>query len=389
MNSLMTNLPNTPRTLLLVDDEESILSSLRRMLRRDGYQIVTATSGEEGLERLAETTIGVIISDQRMPGMTGTEFLSIVKERYPETIRMVLSGYTDINSITEAINQGAIYKFLTKPWEDDLLRGHIAEAFQRYEMKRENLRLAAINQAMVDAVSDLVLLVNMRTGQVLSCNRSACECLGFSAQELATLNIGDIEVMPQDVFYWEEMSRGNFRPISQVETEFRTRQHGLIPVAKTTALAGIDGDSVVVIVAQNLSKQRHIEHQLASSNARMASTFEATIEGLLVIGNEDELLGMNHRFARIWNLDQSLSSSGSALLEHLGQRCQFPDQSTRAFTDALADREGEHSGLVEQKSGQRIMWAKKPQQIRGATVGQVFSFFPLQRDTDNIPFMLD
>ncbi len=129
------------RLLLLVDDEENITSALTRLLRRDGYTIFRANNGPEGLALLGQHRFGVIISDQRMPGMTGTEFLSKVKEQYPETVRIVLSGYTEFNSITDAINRGAIYKFLTKPWEDDLLRSHIQEAFQRYEMKMENARL--------------------------------------------------------------------------------------------------------------------------------------------------------------------------------------------------------------------------------------------------------
>jgi len=129
------------RTLLLVDDEENITSALLRLLRRDGYRILRANSGKEGLELLAQNEVGVIISDQRMPEMTGVEFLSQVKELYPDTIRMVLSGYTDLNSVTDAINRGAIYKFLTKPWEDELLRENVEEAFRRHEMKLENTRL--------------------------------------------------------------------------------------------------------------------------------------------------------------------------------------------------------------------------------------------------------
>jgi FixJ family two-component response regulator len=130
------------RLLLLVDDEENITSALTRLLRRDGYTIFRANSGQEGLALLAQHQFGVIISDQRMPEMTGTEFLSKVKDLYPDTVRVVLSGYTEFTSITDAINRGAVYKFLTKPWEDDLLRAHIQEAFQRYEMKMENARLA-------------------------------------------------------------------------------------------------------------------------------------------------------------------------------------------------------------------------------------------------------
>lgn len=129
------------RTLLLVDDEENIASALVRLLRRDGYKILRASSGKEGLELLLQNEVGVIISDQRMPGMSGAEFLSKVKELHPDTVRIMLSGYTDLNSVTDAINRGAIYKFLTKPWEDDLLRENVEEAFKHHEMKLENTRL--------------------------------------------------------------------------------------------------------------------------------------------------------------------------------------------------------------------------------------------------------
>ncbi len=130
------------RTILLVDDEENILRALERLLRRDGYHVLKATSGEAGLELLRESAVGVIVSDQRMPGMTGVEFLSQVKDLYPRTVRIVLSGYTELKSVTDAINKGAIYKFLTKPWEDELLRANIKEAFEHFELAHENERLA-------------------------------------------------------------------------------------------------------------------------------------------------------------------------------------------------------------------------------------------------------
>jgi FixJ family two-component response regulator len=141
------------RTLLLVDDEENITSALVRLLRRDGYNILRANGGEAGLALLAQNKVGVIISDQRMPGMSGVEFLSKVREAYPDTVRIVLSGYTELNSVTDAINRGAVYKFLTKPWEDDLLRANVEEAFQRYEVRMENARLA---RALEDANEELL-----------------------------------------------------------------------------------------------------------------------------------------------------------------------------------------------------------------------------------------
>jgi CheY-like chemotaxis protein len=119
-------------TLLLVDDEDGILSSLKRLLRRENYTILTATSGEEALSLLALHPVGVILTDQRMSGMTGTELLARVRKLQPKAIRMVLSGYTGLDSLTDAINRGEIYKFLTKPWDDQHLLDVIREAFRRY-----------------------------------------------------------------------------------------------------------------------------------------------------------------------------------------------------------------------------------------------------------------
>jgi len=133
---------NRGRTVLLVDDEEHILSCLEQLLRGDGYRIVCAHSAAEGLQRLADTPIDVIVSDQRMPGMTGVEFLRRARHLYPSTVRIVLSGFTDLQSITDAVNEGAVCKFLTKPWDNERLRAHVAEAFQQKEMVDENRRLA-------------------------------------------------------------------------------------------------------------------------------------------------------------------------------------------------------------------------------------------------------
>jgi len=130
------------RTLLLVDDEEDITAALARLLRGSGYRIFRAQSGKEGLALLAQHTVGVIVSDQRMPEMSGVEFLSQVKEQYPKTIRMVLSGYADLNSVTDAINRGAVYKFLNKPWDNDALCATVHEAFRHYELVEEDARLA-------------------------------------------------------------------------------------------------------------------------------------------------------------------------------------------------------------------------------------------------------
>jgi EAL domain-containing protein (putative c-di-GMP-specific phosphodiesterase class I)/CheY-like chemotaxis protein len=151
------------RTLLLVDDEENILSALKRLFRRDGYRVLTASSGMQGLEVLAENPVDVILSDQRMPGMAGVDFLRHAKDLYPNTIRMTLSGYTDLQSIIDAVNEGAVYKFLTKPWEDERLRDHVALAFRQSELAEENLRLGqevnTINRELASANQRLERMV--------------------------------------------------------------------------------------------------------------------------------------------------------------------------------------------------------------------------------------
>lgn len=143
------------RTLLLVDDEENIVAALRRLLRAEGWQLLCATSGEQALQLMALHEIDVILSDQRMPGMTGVELLRRTRQLYPETIRLVLSGYTELQSITDAINEGAIYKFLAKPWDDEELRAHLREAFALKEMADQNRRLAQEVQAANRELADL------------------------------------------------------------------------------------------------------------------------------------------------------------------------------------------------------------------------------------------
>ncbi|HJV53971.1 MAG TPA: EAL domain-containing protein, partial [Noviherbaspirillum sp.] len=120
------------QTLLVVDDDAHVISSLCRLLRQDGYRILCAGSAAEAFDLLARQPAHVILCDQRMPVMEGTEFLSKVKDLYPDTIRIILSGYTDLQCVIDAINCGSVYRFFTKPWDDQQLRDNIRAAFRQY-----------------------------------------------------------------------------------------------------------------------------------------------------------------------------------------------------------------------------------------------------------------
>ncbi|MEW6023868.1 MAG: EAL domain-containing protein [Pseudomonadota bacterium] len=123
------------QTILVVDDEPDTLSALHRLFRRDNYRVLTASSPAEAFEALALYRVQVVMCDQRMPVMSGTEFLSKVKEMYPDTMRIILSGYTGVNVVLDSINRGAIYKFYTKPWNDAELRDNVRLAFRQYWME--------------------------------------------------------------------------------------------------------------------------------------------------------------------------------------------------------------------------------------------------------------
>lgn len=140
-NEFAGAIPEISHTVLCVDDEVNILQTLKRLLRKENYTLLTASSGKEGLEILSNNDVHLVISDQRMPEMNGTEFLAEIKEKYPDVIRIILTGYTEVDAITESINRGHIYKFFLKPWNDDNLKLEIRKALDQYDLIKANKHL--------------------------------------------------------------------------------------------------------------------------------------------------------------------------------------------------------------------------------------------------------
>lgn len=157
-------------TLLLVDDEENILNSLRRILRHEPYQILTASDGDQALQQLSQQPIDLVISDSRMPGMDGATLLARVHQRWPDCLRILLTGHTDIATTIKAINQGQIYRYISKPWDDDELRLVIRQAlaFQHSERERERLEQLAHeqNQRLQELNATLEQRVRDRTSEL-------------------------------------------------------------------------------------------------------------------------------------------------------------------------------------------------------------------------------
>lgn len=145
----------TSSSLLLVDDEPYILSALQRLLRPLGYRIFTATGGAAGLEILERERIDLIISDMRMPEMDGAQFLAQVAKRWPDTLRILLTGYADLPSAIAAINQGRIYCYVSKPWGDNDLKLIIARALEHLHTQREKEHLEALTRAQNEELKAL------------------------------------------------------------------------------------------------------------------------------------------------------------------------------------------------------------------------------------------
>ncbi|GAB4254131.1 MAG: response regulator [Methylomicrobium sp.] len=169
MNDLSTETQSHP-VLLIVDDETNILKSLTRLFRASGYVIHTAENGVKGLEILGQLPVDLILSDMRMPQMDGAEFLAKAAAQWPETMRILLTGYSDIESTIAAVNQGKIYGYCSKPWEDNDLKLLVQHALEQKFMRDERNRLFAIineqNEQLKELNAHLEDRVEVRTQQL-------------------------------------------------------------------------------------------------------------------------------------------------------------------------------------------------------------------------------
>ena len=158
--------PKTRGQLLIIDDEEEILKALRRQFRRE-YDVYIAVNAEEGLRIIKEVPIQVIITDQRMPGVTGVQFLAQAKKELPDATRLLLTGYADIQAVIDAINEGNVFRYITKPWNTQELATIVREAFERHALLVQNRRLV---EELKAANAQLEQRVQERTAELAEAN---------------------------------------------------------------------------------------------------------------------------------------------------------------------------------------------------------------------------
>jgi two-component system NtrC family sensor kinase len=239
--------------ILCVDDERNVLRSLERVFLDDDFEIITAGSGEEGLTALEENPdIQLVVSDYRMPGMNGVEFLKEVCNRRPDTVRIVLSGYADTAAVVAAINEGQIYKFIPKPWNDDELRQTVIKAIEVFELQNRNRELAEelshANTHLQEINDELEQMVARRTAELTLQNRA----LSHAQNVLQNLPVGVLAVVSDGVIVQanEEAAKLLATPAEKLVCE---RYQQVLPASIAMCVTGLlaDGDPVCVYETVN------------------------------------------------------------------------------------------------------------------------------------------
>jgi FixJ family two-component response regulator len=273
--------------ILVVDDEEAILETMTFTFE-DDYDVLTANSARAGLETLAaEGPVAVVISDQRMPEMTGVEFLAEVFERHPATVRMILTGFADMDATIGAINDGHVYAYITKPWEPDELKQVVRRAIEHYELARENERLVeelkganVFLQGVIDELDTGALAVDA-AGVVQAANRGAREYLGLESDPsgidlLAVLaGAGNQEVL-EAVRRLGEAEAGAFEEVACQECGSRLRLR--VHVRALEGAGGVSLGSVVLLREISHEPLRRRFEELLESVARESGPVREPLE---------------------------------------------------------------------------------------------------------------
>jgi len=194
-------MPNE-HTVLFVDDEVNILKALQRLFRIEDMNVLCASRASEALELLERNPTQVVVTDQRMPEMSGVDFLARVREHHPEIVRMMLTGYTEINVAVDAINRGEIYRLITKPWNDDELRATIRQAFDHADLKAEIRRLNQVTREQNFKLQDMNRNLE---GKV----RDRTKQLAEKHQQLRTAYVQTIRALAEAVDAKDTYTRGH------------------------------------------------------------------------------------------------------------------------------------------------------------------------------------
>jgi putative nucleotidyltransferase with HDIG domain len=251
----------TEHAVLFLDDEPNILKAIQRLLRNEPMRVLTATDPNEALDILRETPTQVVVTDQRMPSMSGVDFLSAVRDQHADVVRIMLTGYTEMNIAVEAINKGEIYRLITKPWNDDELRSTLRQAFDHHDLKTEIKRLNTVareqNFKLQDMNRNLEGKVRQRTKQ-----------LALKNQELSTAYIQTIRALAEAIDAKDHYTRGHSERVAVYASRMARRMNMRKELVERVYFSGLLHDvgkigipDAIITKPSRLSKEEYLEMQ--------------------------------------------------------------------------------------------------------------------------------
>ena len=251
----------TEHAVLFLDDEPNILKAIQRLLRNEPMRVLTATDPNEALDILRETPTQVVVTDQRMPSMSGVDFLSAVRDQHADMVRIMLTGYTEMNIAVEAINKGEIYRLITKPWNDDELRATLRQAFDHHDLKTEIKRLNTVareqNFKLQDMNRNLEGKVRQRTKQ-----------LALKNQELSTAYIQTIRALAEAIDAKDHYTRGHSERVAVYASRMARRMNMRKELVERVYFSGLLHDvgkigipDAIITKPSRLSKEEYLEMQ--------------------------------------------------------------------------------------------------------------------------------
>lgn len=316
--------------VLFVDDEEFNLKSFRSAFRRD-MDVLIAQSGAEGLALLEHEPVHVVISDQRMPGMSGSEFLKAVRERHPRSIRMLLTGFSDLESVVSAVNEGGIYAYAAKPWNENDLRLRIQQAHEIYQLKDEKERLLQQYRQIFDASGDPIVLVDS-AGSILEANSACAKVMGLDRDTLLSSHFTDhIEEPRLLVRALRSNRQGN--TFVNVDLTIRTPKGTVLDCLMTATYLGDHplGRDVFQAIFKDVSDRRQEEVRLKKLNSdldrRVAVRTSQLLEALEDLGSFSYSVAHDLRSPL-----KNIAAMGELLQHHC---TETQDQQALAFTDRI------------------------------------------------------
>jgi len=243
-------------------------------------------------------------------------------------------------------------------------------------MRSLNNQEETVYRALADAAADVLIAVDPKDLCIVSVNARAEDLLGYSSNELIGKNINDLEAMPQDLFYWDEVMAGQFTPLSNVETEYQRRDGTSLAAEKSIVMVEVSGRQLIIVDIRDISHRQHIEQELAISTSQLRATFESTVDGILVTDLSRRISNMNHNFTKLWEIPADVLETGEdkEVVNWVMQQTANPGGFKEELTSLYDDPAKRYSGVIELADGRVFEWSSQPQYMRDDIIGRVFNF---------------